>query len=509
MKYQPITAVWEITFACNMRCKHCGSSCNTKKPDELTQKEALKLCDQIAELGLEYITLSGGEPLLREDWHKLAQRLKEGGVKSNIITNGWFLTEKEIKKAKESGITNIAISLDGLEQTHDFLRAKGSYERIMSSLDLLKKNGMPSSIITTINKKNIGELPELYKILVEKNVKGWQMQYAMPMGNFTEHSGLVIEPTEIDDIINLAHEFSEKNIIKIELADCVGYYNEKEIEVKVKGRGKPEDFFWTGCPAGKYVLGIRYNGDIIGCTSLRDDDFIEDNIRNRSLVDIWNGPESFSWNRNLTKKDLTGFCANCQYGSYCLAGCSVLKFTTGKKLKENKYCSYSVAVEKDLEEINQIHDHNKLLNLANSAIQEENFQFADACLKNIYENDQKNLIILNHLGLVNYRLENYEKSLQFIEEALSIDPKNAYAWKGKGVCLASLGKFNEGINCLETAIENASNEFLDPYFDLSVIYYNKNEFKKAKSILTEGRKKSKKFKEMSEELYQSIENNLQ
>ncbi len=508
MEYQPVTAVWEITFACNMRCKHCGSSCNTSKPDELTHEEAISLCDQIAELKLNYITLSGGEPLLRKDWYKLAKRLKDNGVTPNIITNGWLLSETEIKKAKEAGISNIAISLDGLKETHDFLRMEGSYEKIMTSLELLKKNNMPSSIITTINKKNIHELPDLYEILKKNNVKSWQMQYAMPMGNFTENSELVIDPSEIDLILDYAHNFSKENIIRIDLADCVGYYNEKELEIRSHNRGKPEDYFWTGCAAGKRVLGIRYNGDIVGCTSLRDDDFIEDNIRNRSLVDLWNDPESFSWNRNLTKKDLTGFCAECQYGSYCLAGCSVLKFTTGKKLKENQYCSYKVAVENDHKEIKQISDHKKLLDLSEKAISEENFQFADACLNNMYERDQKNLTILNHLGFVNYKLENYDRSLQFTEEALTIDPKNAYAWKGKGICLATNNQYEEGVECLEKAIKNASTKFLDPYYDLSLVHYQFKNFKKAKEILVEGRKKSEEFKANSEDLYNLIESKL-
>ena len=64
MTYQPMTAVWEITMGCNMRCKHCGSSCENALPDELTTEEALDLADQIADLGLTWITLSGGEPLL-------------------------------------------------------------------------------------------------------------------------------------------------------------------------------------------------------------------------------------------------------------------------------------------------------------------------------------------------------------------------------------------------------------------------------------------------------------
>jgi len=491
-----------------MRCKHCGSSCNTSKPDELSPEEALKVCDQIAELKIKYITLSGGEPLLRKDWFKLAKRLSDNGVKPNMITNGWLLTETEIKNAKESGISNIAISLDGVKETHDFLRMKGSYDRIISSLQLLKKNNIPSSIITTINKKNLHELPELYEILKSNNVKNWQLQYAMPMGNLTQNSDLVIEPSEIDTILDYLLKFSNENIIRIDLADCVGYYNDKELEIRSHNMGKPEDHFWTGCPAGKHVFGIRYNGDVVGCTSLRDDDFIEDNVRNRSLTEIWNDLESFSWNRNLTKKELTGFCANCQYGSYCLAGCSVLKFTTGKKLKENQYCTYKVAVDNDCNEIRNIKDNKKLLELSIEAISEENYQFADACLNSIYECDQKNIDVLNHLGFVNYKLENFEKSLKFNEQVLNIDPKNAYALKGKGICLASTGIVQEGINYLEKAIEYADKNFLDPYYDLSLVYYNCNEFRKAKDVLVEGRKKSKKFKESSDELYNLIEKEL-
>lgn len=74
MKYQPMTDVWEVTMGCNMRCGHCGSSCAEALPEELTSKEALDLCDEIAQLGLRWITLSGGEPLTRKDIHHLVAR---------------------------------------------------------------------------------------------------------------------------------------------------------------------------------------------------------------------------------------------------------------------------------------------------------------------------------------------------------------------------------------------------------------------------------------------------
>lgn len=62
MEYLPVTAVWEITMGCNMRCDHCGSSCAEPLPDELTTEEALALCDDLKTVGLKWITLSGENP---------------------------------------------------------------------------------------------------------------------------------------------------------------------------------------------------------------------------------------------------------------------------------------------------------------------------------------------------------------------------------------------------------------------------------------------------------------
>ena len=53
------TAVWEITMGCNMRCKHCGSSCAEALPDELNTSEALEVCDQLKDLGLKVIIWRG------------------------------------------------------------------------------------------------------------------------------------------------------------------------------------------------------------------------------------------------------------------------------------------------------------------------------------------------------------------------------------------------------------------------------------------------------------------
>ena len=163
MSYQLYTGIWEVTMACNMRCKHCGSSCMDKLEGELTTERALQLCDELGELGMKYITLSGGEPTLREDIFQIIARLRENKVIPNLITNGWYITEEFVKKAKDAGIGTVAISIDGLEETHDYIRRPDSYKKSMNAFKLLSKYDVYTSAITTVNKMNLPELDALKK----------------------------------------------------------------------------------------------------------------------------------------------------------------------------------------------------------------------------------------------------------------------------------------------------------------------------------------------------------
>ena len=175
MRYKPISVVWELTFACNMRCKHCGSKCNVASSDELTEEEALFLCDEMGKLGVERVTLSGGEPLLRKDWDKIAKRLSENGIIPNMISNGWLIDKDVLQRAKDAGISNIAVSLDGYGETHDYIRCKGAFDKAVNALKLMKDEGLISSVVTSIHKLNLSELPQLRDLLVELGVHNWQL----------------------------------------------------------------------------------------------------------------------------------------------------------------------------------------------------------------------------------------------------------------------------------------------------------------------------------------------
>src|SRR5690606_29946956 len=73
-RVRPIYCVWEITLACDLACRHCGSRAGKARPSELSTEEALSLADQLIELGIREVTLIGGEAYLRPDWLQLVER---------------------------------------------------------------------------------------------------------------------------------------------------------------------------------------------------------------------------------------------------------------------------------------------------------------------------------------------------------------------------------------------------------------------------------------------------
>jgi len=72
-----------------------------------------------------------------------------------------------------------------------------------------------------------------------------------------------------------------------------------------------------------------------------DDCFIEGNLRERTLYDIWNDPNAFSYNRQFTMKQLSGMCKECVYGGKCAGGCRSYNYFSQGKLYESPYCAYA------------------------------------------------------------------------------------------------------------------------------------------------------------------------
>ncbi|MBN1409846.1 MAG: radical SAM protein [Spirochaetales bacterium] len=510
MKYQLKNAVWEITYLCNMRCKHCGSGCGEKYPEELSTDEALDVCREFGRLGLKYMTLSGGEPFMRPDWPLIAAGLREQGVMVNVISNGWYIDDALLAEARQAGICNIGVSLDGLEETHDDLRRKGSFKRVVAALRLMRENKMPSTVCTTINKRNISELPLIKEVLYEQGVARWQLQLATPMGNLLEHEEIIMDPAECGRIVDFAFDTANERRVFMDLGDNIGYFHAKITKIRQMSL-EPENQHiacWTGCQAGKKVIGLRANGDVVGCLSIRDDSYIEGNVRETSLAELWNKPAAFAWNRKLTREQLTGFCAECQYGSFCLGGCSLSKIMFNGSLTENKYCLFRSAVEKEREKIRRNRNADELLQKAGQCLEAEHFQLADLYYQQLSGLLPDDYQLLESWAYVKFSMKNYRKCNEMNAKILKIDPLNVTAWKGYGLSLAKAGDVEEGIRCLKRAVALADAHSTDAYHDLAVILYENGRTGEALEALNEGMRKFPVLKQQERNFYRTLQTSL-
>ena len=514
-KYRAKAGVWEITYACNMRCKHCGSSCGEPLRDELTRDEVLRLCDDLGELGIERLTLSGGEPFMRRDWADVAKRLTQNGITVNVISNGWLIDEALVDKAFENGIVNIAISLDGYGDTHDFIRRKGSWGRSVNALSIMKKKGMPSVVCTAVNKRNLPELDKIKNQLIEFGVQRWQFQIASPMGNLLDHPELLMTPEELPQLVDFCFEAKMKTPMIIDLADDIGYFSSRDEAIRREQASYRQSYnngcrsCWRGCQAGKSVLGIRANGDISPCLSIRDDTFTEANIRTIPLQKIWTNPDAFSKLRKLSSNELRGLCKSCPYAGICLGGCTGLKLTFQKHIYENEFCMFRIEMEQLREEAGAIQSIEALFQRAHAYIQENRFHHSLICLNRIFSLEPDHLKALKLAGFVYFFLENYHESLSCNEKALSACADDIYAMKGKGLCLTRLDRVAEGIELLEQAAERTTSAFLDPYFDLAVVYMEQDRLDDAQKILNRGCEKNSAFLSQARSLYTEIKKRKQ
>jgi radical SAM protein with 4Fe4S-binding SPASM domain len=326
MGFVPLRCTWEVTLACNLRCGHCGSRAGQARADELTSDEANLLIDDLAALGCREVSLAGGEPTLRPDWDALVARLAGHGLWVAVVSNGLTWSPAHTQRAQRAGISCMAFSIDGLERTHDCVRkAQDGHRQVLAAIDLCAAAGLRVAAITHITRRSLPELEELHALLGRHGVHSWQVQLGVPMGNLAEDRQSVLGPAEIAELLpRLAALRKSGRAPHVVVADNIGYYGKVEEDLRDAGTRVG---FWVGCRAGLEVLGIESHGDVKGCLSLPSarngrSDFVEGNLRQRRLSEIWNDPDAFAYNRKFRVEDLKGACAGCEFGEICRGGCT-------------------------------------------------------------------------------------------------------------------------------------------------------------------------------------------
>ena len=183
-KYPLHTLFFEVTSRCNALCDHCGSRCTASKKDELSPEIFKKVLDDVAKnFGTKAIMLNitGGEPLMRKDLFEITAYADKLGFKWGLVTNGMLITDDVISKMKE---------------THEeFRHVPGSFDRIVSAIEKIKKSDFVEHIQVTFiaTKNNISELPEVYRLLSMLEIDSLRISGIDPIGRAQDNENLMLD----------------------------------------------------------------------------------------------------------------------------------------------------------------------------------------------------------------------------------------------------------------------------------------------------------------------------
>jgi len=337
----PFEIVWNLTYQCNLKCKHCYENAGGKRP-ELSTDEAKQVLDKlskIASIGLPALSFSGGEPLSRKDFFEIAAYAKKSIGYLSIASNGTLLTRDNAKRIKDSGIDYVEISIDGATpQVHDEFRGiHGAFERAIEGIKNCIDEGIDTCIATVLHRDNMSELNKLIELAKNLDVRFMHFNY-IPTGRAKAHVELDLTPDERlyvlkaigKEIIGLYLQAKEeeskcgKTNIKVDkfFSTCPQYapvtkelshiHGEKflvEAHYAAKRGVENAANFLGGCGAGRLYCCLEPNGDIKPCVFFpTGKDTILGNILRDNFEDIWDN-HPLLW-KLRTREDLKDYVVN-------------------------------------------------------------------------------------------------------------------------------------------------------------------------------------------------------
>ncbi len=338
----PAYVVWELTLACDQPCTHCGSRAGLARETELGTEAALGVVAQLAAAGTREVVLIGGEAYLHPGFLEVVSALAGAGIRPALTTGGRAVTATLAAQMKAAGLHAASVSVDGLEQTHDLMRAgRGSFAAATAALIHLRAAGILTAANTNVNRLNAGDLEGLYQHLAPLGISSWQVQLTAPLGRAADRPDLIVQPWDLLDIVPRVTALKVKargDGILLMPGNNLGYFGPEEATLRsMSADGRDH---WRGCQAGRFVLGIESDGAVKGCPSLQTAHYVGGNVRQSTLAQIWNDAPELAFARDRTVDDLWGFCRTCTFAATCLGGCSFTAHSIFGRPGNNPYCHY-------------------------------------------------------------------------------------------------------------------------------------------------------------------------
>lgn len=336
--YSPIRIYYELTLACNLKCKYCFNSSGNKRPIELTTKEVIKSLYDLREANVMDIRFTGGEPLCRPDWYEIFKKSKELSFSVSLNTNGVYSNSDVFDKLASLNLEQITISIDGKKEHHEKNRGKGTFNRAVDALKELHKRGAILRINVLITRAALHDVDYMVDLA---------SKYTTEINFFAVRffgRGQELETTESISFKELYKMAEKIKSLQAKHPDLNIIYPEQPMIENSARKDEHEKFGLVMCaPDGATRFNITSDGRLWsgGYLPYIDDSMSVGNIKTDKLFDVWQHSKKLERFRKRAS-DLIRFCMKCpQYMKKCPGANYEREIHREKNPgRKNPYCIY-------------------------------------------------------------------------------------------------------------------------------------------------------------------------
>jgi radical SAM protein with 4Fe4S-binding SPASM domain len=331
--YAPLMVVWNFTYRCNLRCRHCYQNAGPLRSDslaaqELTLEEKLAVVDQIAGSHIPTVSFSGGEPLIHPDFWPVAERARDCGLYLSINSNGTLITEEVARRLEEAGIAYAGISLDApSSEEHDAFRGvPGAYQRTIQGIRNLAATKVATVLSFTITRRNYRSLPEIFRLAEQLGMDKVMVYNFVPTGRGREMIEDDMTPEMREEALEEMYRYAAAGGSLCTTAPqlgrvCKQHQRSDLIPLAHTGPGRVHDLevladLIGGCGVGRAYCALQPDGRVTPCVYMPD--VTIGHVRDQSLLRVWQ--ESPLLGSLADRTNLQGHCGGCEFREVC-GGC--------------------------------------------------------------------------------------------------------------------------------------------------------------------------------------------
>ena len=316
----PICLTWELTYACNLACRHCLSSSGRRNPAELSTEECFGVVDELQRLGVFYVNLGGGEPMLRRDFFDIVNYSTDHQVGVKFSTNGTYIDASAARRLASMDYLDIQVSIDGAtEAVNDNVRGDGSFASARAAMDHLAAADFGAfKISVVVPRQNVDQLDDFRAVADEYGAQ-LRITRLRPSGRGAD-TWDELHPTQAQQR-DLYHWLLDRPDVLT--GDSFFHLNALGSE-QLPGLNL--------CGAGRVVCLIDPIGDVYACPFVIHDEFLAGNVRDAGgFTGVWKGSDLFT---SLREPTSAGACASCGAYDACQGGCMASKFFVGLEMDD-------------------------------------------------------------------------------------------------------------------------------------------------------------------------------